>query len=358
MRGSRSLHGRGRSEQGGLHHRDQGQEHHDRARGAPAHRARLSGPGRRQHRAPTVGPRGGRGTGSEPEPEPDYWIIETSSFQVPDLARASHVVAVTSLSPDHLDWHGTVRRYYEDKLSLCTKPGVTVALADGSDTELRAQTALLGPHLRWVNAAAVEHDAAWSESLSLPGPHNARQRIHRAGRADRTRHRGGRRRRASGGGGQRLRRIAQPLPLARSDRGGRVRRRQPLDQRVARASRIARIRDPGRRLARGRPRPRRRLRATRDEPSPRAPRRPWSSRCPTTDRASAPRCAGPPTASRSSTHPSLEGAVKTAFTWAASNDGADGRRAALARRTKFRALRGLSGPRPLPSPRPRRVAAP
>ena len=118
---------------------------------------------------PPWDPGAGEETGSEPEPEPDYWIIETSSFQVPDLARASHVVAVTSLSPDHLDWHGTVRRYYEDKLSLCTKPGVTVALAEGSDTELRAQTALLGPHLRWVNAAAVEHDAAWSTSSASRG---------------------------------------------------------------------------------------------------------------------------------------------------------------------------------------------
>ena len=109
-----------------------------------------------------------------PEPDPDYWVIETSSFQVPDIVAAPHVVAVTSLSPDHLDWHGTVERYYADKLSLCTKPGVALALADGSDEQLRAHAALLGPHLRWVTAADVERDAAWSASLGLPGPHNAR----------------------------------------------------------------------------------------------------------------------------------------------------------------------------------------
>ncbi len=108
------------------------------------------------------------------DPAPDYWIVETSSFQVPDLANAPRVVAVTSLSPDHLDWHGTVERYYADKLSLCTKPGVTLALADGADGELRAQAGLLGPHVRWVGAADVERDAAWSRSLGLTGPHNAR----------------------------------------------------------------------------------------------------------------------------------------------------------------------------------------
>src|ERR1700733_15410793 len=45
-------------------------------------------------------------------PAPDYWIVETSSFQVPDLRNAPAVVAVTSLAPDHLDWHGTVERSY------------------------------------------------------------------------------------------------------------------------------------------------------------------------------------------------------------------------------------------------------
>ena len=84
------------------------------------------------------------------DPPPDFWIIETSSFQVPDLHNGPRVVAVTSLSPDHLDWHGTVERYYADKLSLCTKPGVAVALVAGADEELRAHADMLGPHVRWV----------------------------------------------------------------------------------------------------------------------------------------------------------------------------------------------------------------
>ena len=108
------------------------------------------------------------------EGDPDYWIVETSSFQVPDLAVAPHVVAVTSLSPDHLDWHGTVERYYADKLSLCTKPGVTFAVADGSDERLRAQASQMGPHVRWVDAEEVARDDAWSSVLGLAGPHNAR----------------------------------------------------------------------------------------------------------------------------------------------------------------------------------------
>jgi UDP-N-acetylmuramoylalanine--D-glutamate ligase len=107
-------------------------------------------------------------------PPPDYWIIETSSFQVPDLHSGPSVVAVTSLSPDHLDWHRSVERYYADKLSLCTKPGVAHALANGSDPELRARANQLGPNVQWIGADDVERDRLWSEELALPGSHNAR----------------------------------------------------------------------------------------------------------------------------------------------------------------------------------------
>jgi UDP-N-acetylmuramoylalanine--D-glutamate ligase len=49
-----------------------------------------------------------------------------------------------------------------------------MALGDGSDEELRAQSGLLGPHLRWVSGAEVERDTRWSAALGLTGPHNAR----------------------------------------------------------------------------------------------------------------------------------------------------------------------------------------
>jgi len=102
--------------------------------------------------------------------EPDFWVIETSSYQVPDLTTGPSVVAVTSLSPDHLDWHGSVERYYADKLSICTKPGVEVALANGSDETLRAHADVLGTHVQWVEAT----DVPWFAALGLPGQHNLR----------------------------------------------------------------------------------------------------------------------------------------------------------------------------------------
>ncbi len=110
------------------------------------------------------------------EPEPDIWVIETSSYQVPDLTVGPAVVAVTSLSPDHLDWHGSLERYYGDKLSLCSKPGVEVALVNGSDATLRQQAGSLGPHLRWIDADRAD-EVPWFGALGLPGRHNLRNAV-------------------------------------------------------------------------------------------------------------------------------------------------------------------------------------
>lgn len=106
-------------------------------------------------------------------PAPDIWLIETSSFQVPELTKGPPVVGVTSLSPDHLDWHGNADRYFSDKLALCTKPGVGTVVADGSDMLLRAHADALGPHVRWVEFGDQD-PPAWMYSLGLPGRHNLR----------------------------------------------------------------------------------------------------------------------------------------------------------------------------------------
>jgi UDP-N-acetylmuramoylalanine--D-glutamate ligase len=114
----------------------------------------------------------------------DYWVIEVSSFQATDIAASPPVVAVTSLHPDHLDWHGgDPEHYYRDKLSLCTQPGADLTIANGDSDLLRARRDLLGPRVEWVGADddARDADAAWAEPLGLIGGHNRRNaRIARA----------------------------------------------------------------------------------------------------------------------------------------------------------------------------------
>ncbi len=100
----------------------------------------------------------------------DWWVIETSSYQVTDVVAGPSVVAVTSLSEDHLPWHRGAENYFRDKLSLCRKPGVRTVVAQ-DDPALRARTADLGPAVRWVGA---EQDTTWAAGLGLLGEHNRR----------------------------------------------------------------------------------------------------------------------------------------------------------------------------------------
>jgi UDP-N-acetylmuramoyl-L-alanine---L-glutamate ligase len=101
----------------------------------------------------------------------DFWIVETSSFQATDVASSPPVVAVTSLAPDHLDWHGSVEAYYADKLSLCSQPGAALTVADASSDALRGHAQLLGPEIRWVAEDDAGLDGPWLDALGLPGRH-------------------------------------------------------------------------------------------------------------------------------------------------------------------------------------------
>ncbi len=106
----------------------------------------------------------------------DYWVIEVSSYQATDLPYTPPVVAVTSLHPDHLDWHGGVQQYYRDKLSACSQPGAELTVANGDSDLLRERASLLGPRVEWV-CADDDPDADWMEPLGLPGRHNRRNAL-------------------------------------------------------------------------------------------------------------------------------------------------------------------------------------
>jgi UDP-N-acetylmuramoylalanine--D-glutamate ligase len=104
----------------------------------------------------------------------DWWIVETSSYQATDVTLGPAVVAVTSLSEDHLDWHGGVEGYFRDKLSLCRRPGVRRVIADGDNATLRSHAGELGPTVTWVHAA---DDPGWTGELGLLGLHNVRNAL-------------------------------------------------------------------------------------------------------------------------------------------------------------------------------------
>ncbi|HSK96305.1 MAG TPA: Mur ligase family protein, partial [Euzebyales bacterium] len=66
-------------------------------------------------------------------------VAEVSSYQAALVHHGPSVAVLTSLFPDHLPWHGTVDRYYRDKLRLltCQRDGQR-GLANGADPGIRA----------------------------------------------------------------------------------------------------------------------------------------------------------------------------------------------------------------------------
>jgi len=106
----------------------------------------------------------------------DYWVIEVSSYQATDLPCTPPVTAVTSLHPDHLDWHGGVEQYYRDKLSMCTQPGADLTVANADSDLLRQHGRLLGPRVDWVSQDD-EPGADWMAPLELLGRHNRRNAL-------------------------------------------------------------------------------------------------------------------------------------------------------------------------------------
>lgn len=52
------------------------------------------------------------------ESAPDWYVLELSSFQTAEVLSSPKVGVLTALFPEHLDWHETVGRYYDDKCNL------------------------------------------------------------------------------------------------------------------------------------------------------------------------------------------------------------------------------------------------
>jgi UDP-N-acetylmuramoylalanine--D-glutamate ligase len=107
---------------------------------------------------------------SEVPTDVDLWVIETSSYQATDVGCSPGVVAVTSLYPDHLPWHGDAETYFRDKLSLCSQPGAGLTIASGTSPLLFEHQADLGPRIRWITAGPESQ--RWAGPLGLLGEHN------------------------------------------------------------------------------------------------------------------------------------------------------------------------------------------
>jgi UDP-N-acetylmuramoylalanine-D-glutamate ligase len=96
-------------------------------------------------------------------PGRDATVIELSSYQIADLQHGPTIAALTSLYPEHADWHGSHQQYYRDKLHLAAlTPTVLAAQAN----LLLQQHLTEQPNMQWIEPT-IHPD------FPLKGPHNA-----------------------------------------------------------------------------------------------------------------------------------------------------------------------------------------
>lgn len=113
-------------------------------------------------------------------PEPDWWVVELSSFQTRD-AGAVEVGVLNNVYEEHLDWHGSRERYVADKLALAQAARTLVFHAGQpvlAECAARHPRALgFADTAGWHVAAGGVHRGALRvfelARSPLPGAHNA-----------------------------------------------------------------------------------------------------------------------------------------------------------------------------------------
>ncbi|MET3924424.1 UDP-N-acetylmuramoyl-L-alanine--D-glutamate ligase [Devosia sp. 2618] len=102
-------------------------------------------------------------------------IFELSSYQTADMNFLPDIAAVTNLYPEHVDWHGSVERYYRDKLHLIDRDG-SFAVALGAGAKGNGLVAMaVRDHRRLIRDLTADELAIIDTAVArsrLKGAHN------------------------------------------------------------------------------------------------------------------------------------------------------------------------------------------
>jgi UDP-N-acetylmuramoylalanine--D-glutamate ligase len=102
-------------------------------------------------------------------------VLELSSYQTADMNFLPDIAAITNLYPEHIDWHGSLERYYADKLHLVDREG-SFAVALGAAARGNALVArAVRDHRRLLRDLTPEEDRVIENAAAhsrLRGAHN------------------------------------------------------------------------------------------------------------------------------------------------------------------------------------------
>jgi UDP-N-acetylmuramoylalanine--D-glutamate ligase len=111
-------------------------------------------------------------------------VFELSSYQTADVNFLPDIAGLTNLYPEHVDWHGSLERYYRDKLHLIDREGgFPVALGAAAQGNALVASAIRDP-ARLIRDLTPDEQAALDEAIAasrLKGAHN-RDNAHLAAR--------------------------------------------------------------------------------------------------------------------------------------------------------------------------------
>ncbi len=102
-------------------------------------------------------------------------VLELSSYQTADMNFLPDIAAITNLYPEHVDWHGTVARYFKDKLHLIKRDGPMRIALGAAAAANDLVTAAIGDPGRLVPALSAAQAGAIANATKvsrLKGAHN------------------------------------------------------------------------------------------------------------------------------------------------------------------------------------------
>jgi UDP-N-acetylmuramoylalanine--D-glutamate ligase len=101
----------------------------------------------------------------------DIVVLELSSFQLFDLGqiqRSPHIAIVTNITPNHLDWHGTMEEYVRAKQNILRfQTSDDFAILNHLDPHLAQWHQHTPAQIRWYPPEPME-----TIKLTVPGTHN------------------------------------------------------------------------------------------------------------------------------------------------------------------------------------------